>query len=448
MSRASRAPLRSVGQKARKADRSCPGKLNAARRALDEQARILRRLGFLIEASKVLNSTLDLAELLDIILKMTTEQTGAERATLFLVDSARKELWSLLAQGLEQEEIRLPAGRGVAGWVAETGEIVNLSDAHADPRFDPSFDGLYGYHTRTLLAMPVKDRADRIVGVLELLNKKPRFTRADIGLLEGISVHAAIALENARLHRESLERQSIDRDLVLARAIQQRLLPESTPVLDNFDIAVRLQIPLYVGGDYYDFLSLNPSTQLFVVADVEGKGASSAIMMSNLQATLHSLVNHVHSLEGILFHLNEGLQLSTRGAKYMTIFLGLLDLPRRALHYINAGHVPPVVVRADGSSVLLKEGGVVIGLFPGMRYTRGFLQLRSGDVVLACTDGITEAASADDEQYGTERIIRVAAAQRDSSAGEIVDAIFREVAAFTAGGPQPDDKVMMAIRVR
>jgi sigma-B regulation protein RsbU (phosphoserine phosphatase) len=419
---------------------------DALRRALEAQ---VERLRFLIEASKALNSTLDLAELIPIILNMTTRETGAERATLFLVDSERNELWSLVAQGLGHKEIRLPAGRGLAGWVAETGEVVNLADAHDDPRFDRSFDEMFAYRTRTLLVAPVKDRAGRVVGVLELLNKPlPGFSREDVDFLEGISVHAAIALDKARLHRDSLERQRLDRELSLAHGIQLGLFPEAPPVLDGFEIAVRHRSSRLVGGDYYDFLPVGPSSQLFVVADVEGKGVASALVMSNLQATLRAVTRHVHSLEGMMFHINDGIQLSTRGGKYMTLFMGLLDVPRRALHYINAGHLPPLVVSASGEFEYLREGGMVVGLMPQVRYKRGRVQLHPGDLVLAFTDGITEAGNRSDEHYGNERLARAAVANVSRSAQEIVDGLFEDVTAFAAGGVQQDDKVLMAIKVR
>ena len=431
-------------------DGSAPGAgLHAVREALALQTRTVKRLHFLIEASKALNSTLDLEEVLDTILDMATRQTGAERATLFLADHERGELWSVIAQGLERKEIRLPMGQGLAGWVAESGRIVILADAHADPRFDPSFDEAFGYRTRTLLVMPVKDRAERIVGVLELLNKaNPGFTADDVGLLESISVHAAIALENARLHRESLERRQLDRELSTARTIQQGLLPKAPPLLDGVDIAVYHQSPHYVGGDYYDFLELDHSTHLFVVADVEGKGMSSALIMSNLQATLHAIVKHVHSLEGIMFHLNQDIHLSTRGERYLSIFLGLLDVPRRALHYVNAGHLPPLLVRGQGEPALLGEGGMVIGLLPVVRYRRGFAQLRSDQVLLACTNGITDASNPNDEPYGTERLARMGYVCRERPAQQIVDAIIEDVEAFSAGGHHRDDKVLMAVKVR
>ena len=414
---------------------------------IERQERRIQRLERLVEASEHLNSTLDLGKLIEIILNITTEHTGAERASLFLRDPERNELFTLIASGFEQKEIRLPMGKGLVGFVAEAGETLNLADAYEDPRFDRSIDKISGYRTRTLLVLPVRDRAGRVVGVLELLNKKGgHFTEDDIEFVESISVHAAIALDNARLHKDSLERQKLEKELQLARTIQRGLLPDGPPRLAALDIAVRHETSLHVGGDYYDFIRLSDETLLFVVADVEGKGAASAMVMANVQATLHTLVRHVHSIEGVLYHLNERILEGTRGGKYMTMFLGLIDLPRRGLHYINAGHVAPVIVRPDGP-VYLKEGGMVVGLLPGARYRRGHLVLRPGDVILTCTDGITEADTPNEDQYGSERIVLKAMTVRERSAQEIVDTIFEDVSAFSRGGHHQDDKVLMGIKV-
>jgi sigma-B regulation protein RsbU (phosphoserine phosphatase) len=341
----------------------------------------------------------------------------------------------------------LPSGKGLAGWVAETGESLSIPDAYADSRFDQSFDRASGFLTRNLLVMPVRDREGRIVAVLQLLNKPGGpFTADDAEFVESISVHAATALDNARLHRESLQRQRLERELALARTIQQGLLPERPPSLPGFDIAVRHDTSLHVGGDYYDFISLSPTTQLFLVSDVEGKGAPAALVMSNLQATLHTLVRHVHSIEGVLYNLNERILDTTRGGKYMTFFMGLLDLPRRGLHYVNAGHLPPIVVR-EAEAIYLREGGMVVGLMPNARYKRGFVQLEPGDVVMTWTDGITEADSPAEEQYGVERLVARVRANRSRSAQEIVDAVFDEVDAFSKGGQHEDDRVVMAVKV-
>jgi len=341
----------------------------------------------------------------------------------------------------------LPLCRGIAGFVAESGQIVNLADAYKDERFDRSFDQSSGYRTKSLLALPVKDRNGRIVGVLQLLNNKGGpFTQDDIAALEDISVHAALALENARLHHESKERQRLERELALAKEIQRRLLPDAPPKVEGFDFAVRHQSSLHVGGDYYDFIEIDPMTQLFVVADVEGKGASSALIMSNLQATLHAVANHVHSIEGIVFHLNQGIQLSTRGQKYMTLFLGLIDVRRRALHYINAGHVPPVVVRADGSSLPLEEGGMVLGMFESVPYAEGIVELRSGDTLFIYSDGVTETFNPEGEEYGEERLMAAVKRCRGSDAATIQKTILSDLDSFAQGIKAGDDRTIIVLK--
>ena len=405
-------------------------------------------LSTVLEATKSLNSTLDLGELLHIILQLTTKQTGAERGTVFLVDHERNEIWSLIGLGLDQHEIRLPATRGIAGWVAQHGETVNLADAYADPRFESEVDLRLGFRTRSLLCIPIRNKSKTTIGVLQLLNKKSgAFTDGDAALLHAISDHVAIALENAQLHRELIQKQRMERDLALARSIQLGLLPDRPPQIEGFDIAVSHRPCLEAGGDYYDFIPLAADTTLVVVADVEGKGVGSAMVMANLQATLHALLAHLHSLERLVESLNDMILTDTRGQKYMTMFIALLDQRNRAIHYVNAGHVPPSVIRASGAIDFLTEGGMVVGLFPSVRFERGYARLQPGDVVVACTDGITEAADKQDEEFGRQRLAELVAKHRELPAEKIVTEVLAEVDQFSRGGTHEDDRVILVIKV-
>ena len=413
-----------------------------------ERRHAVIELSTIVEATKRLNSTLDLAELLNIILQLTTRHTGAERGTVFLVDRERGEIWSLVGLGLETHEIRLPTSRGIAGWVAEHAETVNLEDAYADPRFESEVDIRLGYRTRSLLCLPIRSKSGETIGVLQLLNKKSGpFTHADENLLRAISDHVALALENAQLHRDLLHKQRMERDLALARSIQLGLLPERPPVLEGFELGVAHRPSLEVGGDYYDFIALAPDTILTVVADVEGKGVGSAMVMANLQATLHALLAHLHSLERLVESLNDMMLADTRGQKFMTMFVGLLDQPRRTLHYVNAGHVQPAVVRVNGDVEYLTEGGMVVGLFAGVRYERGHVKLHPGDVVVFCTDGITEANNSSEEEFGTQRLVELVTRERHLPAQEIVQAVMTSVDTFSRGGTHEDDRVILILKV-
>ncbi len=408
----------------------------------------LSKLQFLMEATKALASTLDLGELLGRILEVAKAQADAERGTLFLVDEKSKEIWSLIAHGLEKREIRLPLGRGIAGYVAQSGEILNIPDAYADPRFNRDVDAQTGYRTRNILCLPIRNKSGKIIAALQLLNKRSGgFTSEDVDFLLTLSDHMALALENAQLHRALLEKERLEREMALARDIQRSLLPEGAPLVPGFDIAVTNEPCYEVGGDYYDFLTLGPDSLLVVVADVEGKGISSAMIMSNLQATLRALVLNLHSLTSLAESLNHMILAGTRGGKYLTMFLGLIDIQRQAIDYINCGHVPPVIVRTEGEAVNLTEGGMVVGLFDNVRYQHGQVKFQTGDVLVLCTDGITESMDEQQEEYGTGRLVNCVRGAITQSAADIVTTVNADVARFSAKGTHLDDKVMIAVKV-
>jgi sigma-B regulation protein RsbU (phosphoserine phosphatase) len=415
-----------------------------------QDQKTIKQLSALFEATRLLNSTLDLAELLELILRIAREEVYADRGTVFLVDKERQQIWSIVATGLGKEEIRLPFGTGVAGMVAASGNPINVEDAYKLSFFDPSTDQKTGYKTRSLLCLPIRHKGGEIVGVIQLLNQKVtgRFTSEDQDFLEKLSGHMAMALENARLHRTALEKQRMERELEMARGIQRSLLPDAPPVIPGYDLAVS-NTPCYeCGGDYYDFLSLGSQTLLLVIADVEGKGVSSALVMSNLQATLRALVTHLHSLEVLALSLNEMICNDTKSKKFLSIFLGLLDTRRNGLHYINAGHVPPVIVNGEtGEYQLLQAGGTVVGLFPDSEYARGSAKLKPGDILVLCTDGITEPCNLEEEEYGSARMADCVSRHRQLSAEAIVNAVLREVYEFSLGGVHSDDRVLMVLKV-
>ncbi len=407
------------------------------------------QLTSLFEATRLLSSTIDLSELLELILHVAGREVQADRGTVYLVDSRHQELWSIIAFGTSHEEIRLPFGRGVAGRVAVTGETINVPDAYTLEFFEPSFDRKFGYHTCSLLCLPIRQRSGHVVGVIELLNKTtgPQFTADDVDFLLKLSGHIALALENACRHRDALEKQRTERELDMARSIQRGLLPETTPIIPGYELAVSNEPCPEVGGDYYDFLNLGPQTLLLVIADVEGKGVSSALLMSSLQATLRALVMHLHSLEVLALSLNEMIYNDAKSEKFLSIFLGLVDTRRNMLDYINAGHVPPVLVRADtGTRRLLEAGGCAVGLFPNAEYTRGAAKLEPGDVLVCYTDGILKASDHGEREYGIDRLASCVSHNRARTAQGIIDAVLGETRYYSAG--VDDDKVLMVLKVK
>ena len=420
--------------------------------ALAERRGTMEELSSIVEATKRLNSTLDLGELIHIILQIATRQTGAGRGTVFLVDAEKNEIWSLVGLGLEQQVIRLPADRGIAGWVAQNGKPVRLENAYDDPRFEAEIDRRLGFTTKRLLCLPIRNEAGAIVGVLQLLNKEEPFTAEDETFLDALSAHVAIALEKAQLHRERVEKEKLERDLSLAREIQASLLPDAPPVLPGLEIAVSHRASQMVGGDYYDFVKL-PSDEkgglLLVVADVEGKGAASALVMANVQATLHALADQPTPVEKLPATINQKMiaaQTGGRRMKYLSMFLATLDEDGRRLRYVNAGHVPPAVVRTNGSVEWLTEGGMVVGLLPEQEYQPGEIELNKDDLLVACTDGITEAMDAAGTEFGRPRLADLVVQLRALAPQEILNEVLEVVNAHSRDGVYEDDRILMVLK--
>jgi GAF domain-containing protein len=187
-------------------------------------------LNALLESSQLLNSTLNLDDVLSILLGLATRNLGADRGTIYLVDREKGELWSRVLDGRRKMEIRLKLGHGIAGTVGKTGRSIVLKDAYKDGRFDKGFDRESGFRTRTMLCTPMKDRNGRIVGVFQILNKKRgHFSGQDERFLTALSIPASIALENARLHEADIRNQRAEKELEVASKIQQQLLPEALP---------------------------------------------------------------------------------------------------------------------------------------------------------------------------------------------------------------------------
>ena len=199
--------LRELSARIRKADDNIVKRLEEQRQANETRFNKLQRL---IEASKIINSTLDLDKLLGLILDSAAKSINADRGTLYLVDDIKKELWSKVLQGINMVEIRLPVGKGLAGYVAETGETINIPDTYADPRFNPEIDKRTGYHTHNMLCMPMKNKDGKIIGVFQLLNKNQgSFDSEDISFIDAFSAHASVAIENARMAQEMVQNERL-----------------------------------------------------------------------------------------------------------------------------------------------------------------------------------------------------------------------------------------------
>jgi serine phosphatase RsbU (regulator of sigma subunit) len=407
----------------------------------------LDKLKAIVEASKKLTSTLDLDELLNVILDVALNELEAERGTVFLLDEEAGEIFSRILRGNEIDEIRLPVGDGISGKVAESGETIIIKDAYSDPRFNPEVDRKSGFRTRSVLCLPLaKDK--QILGVIQLLNKKEDyFTQDDADYLSALASHMVIAIENARFHLERLEQERTRKELELAAKIQQRLLPQSTPAISGLQIKT-LYTPCHsVGGDLYDFLELPYGRLGIVLTDVAGKGIPAALITSALHAYMHALVETYNEPAEFCTRLNNLLFDSIPAASYATFSFAEYDPERSLLRYCNCGHNPSLFIRG-GEPDLLEATGTVLGMFPSMKFKQKELECKNGDILLLYTDGLSEASRGDSndwEEFGVDRLIELCS-ESSCDPEKLIEKIHRIVSEFTSFEPLDDDLTILAFQ--
>jgi len=298
------------------------------------------------------------------------------------------------------------------------------------------------------LLVPMRHR-DTLVGILCLGKKvtRARYTTEDMTLLSVLSDQAAIALENARLYQETLEKQRMEEELKVARDIQQNLLPKDTFHDPDFELSGFNLPSKEVGGDYYDYITLENGTIGIAIGDISGKGIPAAILMSNLQAALRVSARGFSSSRRVMAQVNRQIVETTSPEKFATFFYGVYHPKRGWFEYTNAGHNFPVVRHKNGDLTLLKKGGLVIGVKKDFEYHSEKLRLKSGDTMLFYTDGVTEAMNSSGEEFGEDRLFTALLNEKTVSPKELIEGILTHVSAFTGGCMQNDDLTMVVLQV-
>ncbi|HTV64180.1 MAG TPA: SpoIIE family protein phosphatase [Bryocella sp.] len=295
----------------------------------------------------------------------------------------------------------------------------------------------------------------RLSGLIVLgprLSEEPYSTR-DKRLLASVASQAGIAMRSISLAEKMAARIDAERraeqEMQIARQVQSRLLPQEAPKLATLDCAGKCIQTRAVGGDYYDFLDFGSGKLGIVLADISGKGISGALLMANLQASLRGqYALALEDLPGLLRSVNSLFYKNTESNNYATMFFSLYDEASRTLRYVNCGHNPPMLLRSSGTVEQLEATATVLGLFAEWECSVSERQLAAGDVLLIYTDGISEAAPAEDaEEFGEDRLIAIMQALRHKCACEILDGIITDVQRFSQG-EQADDMTLIVARGR
>ena len=300
--------------------------------------------------------------------------------------------------------------------------------------------------------VPLLGTTARLRGVVALgprLSEEP-YSGEDRRLLTSVASQAGVALENIRLAEEMASRLEAERraeqEIEFAREVQARLFPQKRPQLETLQYAGTCIQARQVGGDYYDFLELQPGRVAFVLADIAGKGISGALMMANLQANLRSqYALTLTDFAGFLGSVNRLFYQSTQENSYTTMFFADYNDGTRILRYANCGHLPPLILRRENGRVdRLEATATVVGLFRDWECSVSEAHLQPGDLLALYTDGVTEASDALDEEFGADRLIEVLRMNRDLPVSELVSAVVKAVKQFGAGEQHDDITILLA----
>lgn len=403
----------------------------------------------LIEISKQITSTLDVREILELVMDSLNQVVNYSAAGIFLVKQNGNLVYEMVTRGYEQErldEIKLKVGQGVVGTCIREQRPIIVGDVSQAPQY---LD--LRISTRSEMCVPIYDyQRDEILGAFNIESDTLNaFSGNDLERLSAFSEQVSIAIQNARLYREVVESRRFERDMEVAKEIQNAFLPKRLPENPEYDFAAICQPSQYVGGDFYDVYQFSNGKIGIAIGDVSGKGIPGAILMANLYAGYRSRVRSQDPISSMLRRLNDLLVETTNSEKYTTFFYGELDPESGEFTYSNAGHNPPMIIHPNGEHEELTAGGPVIGALEGSDYQEQTVRLQKNDMLLLYTDGITEARNTEGQYYEVGRLLEIARKRKNgTTAQDMMDMINRDVYDFTRGESLQDDVTVVLVLAR
>jgi len=392
----------------------------------------------------------DLQRVLDVVARTVVAVLKAKACSIRLLSEDHTELLVKAVHNLSPEYLDkgpiLVTKSQIDRDVLASGRPVYIADERTDPRV------LYKAQARregivSALCAPLVYRGHP-EGVVHVYTAQPHeFDWFEVSLLQAVATQAAAAIVNARLYEEAVRSAAIQRQLNLAADVQRQMIPHGPPQVQGFDIAA-VYVPCFeLGGDFYDFIDLPESNLGIAVCDVVGKGIRASLLMASIRASLRAHAMNVYDMSEVLAKVNRDLCADALTSDFATLFYGVLDARSRRFTYANAGHTPPLLFR-DGQTCHLATGGGVIGIDPQGHWGHDSMICHGGDVIVAYTDGLSEAMNFDDEPFGRQRIEKAAQAAivDGKNANGIVQHLLWEMRRFAGLQTRFDDLTIIAIK--
>jgi serine phosphatase RsbU (regulator of sigma subunit) len=390
----------------------------------------------------------DLQKVLQRIVRVVCEVMQTKAASIRLIDAEHDELvikavYNLSPEYLAKGPVRLSKAEIDKIALGPDG-FEYVRDMTTDPRVQyPQEAQREGIVSMLSVGMRYKGAA---IGVLRVYtNEETVFTPLRIDLLKAVAAQAVAAIENARLLEETLEAEALEKQVQMAADVQQRMIPQTPPVVPGIELA-SVYVPCYtLGGDFFDFIPLPYDNIGLAVADVSGKGVPASLIMASVRAFLRAAVDNVYYLYEVMGRINEMLCRDTQPNEFVTLVYGVLDAPNKRFTYCNAGHPPGLLLRR-GEVIELQSENMVLGISCDEKYKQSVLELQSGDVLLLYTDGVPDGMNFKLESFGRQRLIEVFK-RGGETAEAIAQNILWELRKFVGISKRTDDVTMIVVRV-
>jgi sigma-B regulation protein RsbU (phosphoserine phosphatase) len=420
-------------------------------RDLLEPARTLRENRLLREVGRRLGQELSTEGLALLIMDTLGGVVDFDAAGIYFMDPRDGTIrWESL-RGYDTDKLHLvrqKLDRGIMAWILKHGRSVIVPDVREDPRYFNARD-----RTLSELVVPILHEG-RMIGFFNLESDRVgTYGEQERLLMEVLASQVAQTVEYMLLRADRLERRRVVADLQVARNIQRSLLPKQGLLLHDIEVA-GLNLPsAEVGGDYFDHFLITPQDVGLVIADVAGKGIPASLIMASVRTGIRILAQHRLDMTGIMGHLNEHLLEVTDSDSFVTVCYGVYHRPSRRLSYVNAGHNPPLLMRARSHAIeSLDSGGLILGAFRGVTYEMGIVDLEPGDRLLFYTDGLNEALDRQGNEFGMGEVRRTLSESRWLDAASLIQAQLASLRRHTGAGERAvrfqDDLTLMALVCR
>lgn len=413
----------------------------------------VEELTALNQIASAINVSMSVDRITQITVDHMNRRLKSEQGAVFLLESdgGTEERFKTFVREMTPESggVKFRLNMALSGWMIKNRTILLSNEPATDSRLVGVDFAQMGI--KSLLAAPLLSR-NGLIGVMAVFNKQDPagFTEQDKRFIGIVSTQATKVIENARLFEQERKLQTIELDIQRAKAIQQRFLPQQNLKHDTWEIFGYSSAAREVGGDYYDMHELDGHRVFFSLGDVAGKGIPAALLMSNAQAVTRSHLLNIDDdfLGRVSDSLNRLICQFTTPEQYLTGVLGFYDTVTRVLHYVNAGHLPILILRHDGSIEALEDSDLVIGVMPDIPYRTQKVQIHPGDTAVIYSDGVTECFNEKEEEFGHDRLVECLKSVPGKSAEEINGHLLSQVLAFRGKAEQSDDVTIMVIAVR